>query len=222
VGDKGSNPNIKRVPLSEYQWHSSTLPSSNGRTQLSESCYRGSNPWGRAKHINIAMLQTMYNGDIAPLIEWTNDRSRVLSGVAPEPYYSWVTSLMPPDCRTRFSHHLGNMNEHSPNNGEWVKGYPHIHSKTMKWKPEVFTILTYLIAPEEGGEFAMGGLSPDDPYALIKIVPGLTVGCDSVTWHGVKPVRKGNRRVLLTVGYPENHCSNPWGRAKHINNSTDN
>ena len=145
-------------------------------------------------------MKAMYHEDLAPLIAWVEDG---MIGVPPEPFWSWLRNHMPPNCRARIEHKLGIITPNSPRNGEWVKGYPHIHSATMGWKPEVFTIITYLIVPESGGEFMMGGANVDDPYEVIKVKPGLSVGTDSVTWHGVLPVHEGRRVALITNGFPE-------------------
>ena len=141
----------------------------------------------------------MYEDDIAPLLEW----SRRPTEKMPEPYLSWLRDKMPEACRARIEHHVGAISNRSTLDGEWVKGYPHIHAISMGWKPEVYTIITYLITPEEGGEFAMGGLNPDDPYTLIEVKPGLSIGCDAITWHGVKPVRKGVRVAIVSNGFPD-------------------
>lgn len=149
-------------------------------------------------------IQVMYEGDLAPLIEWAEngDRDRDGLGFAPEPFYSWVRNHMPPYCRGFVTNTIGYITENGIFDGDWVKGYPHIHTTTMFWEPEIYTIITYLIVPEEGGEFAMGGLERNDPYTLIPVKPGLSIGCDSITWHGVKQVRKGKRVAIVTAGFP--------------------
>ena len=145
-------------------------------------------------------IQVMYEGDLAPLIEWAENC--VGLGFAPEPFYSWVCSHMPPHCRGFVTNAVGIVTENTATDDDWVKPYPHIHTKSMCWEPDIFTIITYLVTPEEGGEFALGGLSPDDPYTLIPVKPGLSVGCDAATWHGVKTVRKGKRVAIVSNGFP--------------------
>lgn len=144
-------------------------------------------------------MQDFYPGDIHELFKWVRS-GKWKTEHAPEPYWSWVYERLP--VKSNIFHRVGMLNWDSPASDEWCEPYPHVHSESMGWEPEVFTILTYLVAPEEGGEFAMGGLSPDDPYVDIPVKPGVTVGCDSITWHGVRPVKKGTRIALLTVGFP--------------------
>ena len=141
-----------------------------------------------------------YPGNVEELFKWVRT-GKWKKEHAPEPYWSWVYERLP--VKSNIFHAVNRVAPNPSAEGDWLYPYPHIHTESMGWVPEVFTILTYLVAPKEGGEFAMGGLSPDDPYEDITIKPGLTVGCDAATWHGVRPVRKGNRIVLLTVGFPE-------------------
>jgi len=140
-----------------------------------------------------------YDGNINSLLEWIKT-DKYKTEHAPEPYWSWVYERLP--VKSNISHGLGKMNEQSPYFGDWSIPYPHVHTRSMKWDPKVFTILTYLVAPEKGGEFALGGLSPNDPYQDITIKPGLTIGSYANIWHGVRPVLKGERIVLFTIGHP--------------------
>jgi hypothetical protein len=149
---------------------------------------------------------TEFKGDIHELRRWAVNRANQhLTALAPEPYYSWVVDLLPLDARNGVAHWVGICTPESPLDlaGDWVKGYPHIHTESVNWPPKSTTVITYLTAPEEGGEFALGGLSKDDEYTLYPIYEGLTVVCDAVTWHGVKPVKKGTRIALITTGHPE-------------------
>lgn len=109
---------------------------------------------------------------------------------------------MPEECRRTIGHWCGIHTPSSLAKGGWLRGFPHIHQISVGWVPEAYTIITYLTAPEKGGEFAYGGLSPDDPYELIMPEEGLTVGCDAVTWHGVKQIHKGTRTALISTGFP--------------------
>lgn len=149
---------------------------------------------------------TEYKGDIHQLRKWAVNRSNQhLLPFAPEPYWSFVMDLLPPDARNGVAHWVGICTPESTLNlaGDWVKGYPHIHTQSVNWPEKSTTVITYLTAPEEGGEFALGGLSPDDEYTLYPVYEGMTVMCDAVTWHGVKPVKKGTRIALITTGHPE-------------------
>lgn len=143
-----------------------------------------------------------YEGNIAELLYWATNRGRAgQSEKAPEPYFSWMEQFMP-KWDGVIGHWVGSATPDAELDGDWIVGFPHIHTISVKWPPEAFTVITYLVAPEEGGEFALGGLSPDDPYKLIKPEPGLTVMCDAQTWHGVKPVKKGNRVSLINTKFP--------------------
>ncbi len=146
-----------------------------------------------------------YKGPLEPLIKWATNRGRSAKTPAepPEPYRSWVRDQMPPNCRNVIGYWVGVITPDSELDGDWVKGYPHIHAITMGWEPSTTTVMTYLTAPTKGGEFALGTSKESDPYTLIKVTPGLTVKCDAVTWHGVKPVLEGTRIALITTGCPD-------------------
>lgn len=153
----------------------------------------------------VLMKTAFYDGDIESLRRWAINRANLATQV-PEPYRSFVLNLMPPNCRGRIRHWVGFTNPDSslnPDDPEWVRGFPHIHKESVNWPDEAYTVITYLHVPEEGGEFALGGLSPDDPYQLVKPEVGLTVMCNAVTWHGVRAVKRGGRMAFITTGFPE-------------------
>ena len=152
--------------------------------------------------------KAQYEGNIDELLAWANrpasvEEIRMADTPPPEPYRSWVNTLMPEGHLETVKWWVGRNDENSPNDGEWIEGFPHIHVESVQWVPTVTTAITYIAVPEEGGEFALGGLSPDDPYTLIKPELGLTLVTDAITWHGVKPVKSGNRIALITSGFPE-------------------
>lgn len=147
-------------------------------------------------------MRHFYEGDVEALRKWAINRG--CSGQKfepPEPFRSWIVSILPEDCRNNLGFWVGIVTPESKLDGDWVKGYPHIHKISRGWSDKTTTTLTYLVAPEEGGEFCLGGLSPDDTYTKIKVFPGLTLSVDSVTWHGVLPVTKGSRMALISTGH---------------------
>lgn len=146
-----------------------------------------------------------YDGDIQPLIDWVKN-GRPTPTPSPE-FQTWMETIATPvECRARFeykSNWILTDTPLNPDDNNWVKGYPHQHMITMGWDADAITTLVYLIAPEEGGEFALGGESPNDDYELTKVEPGLVMQVDSRIWHGVLPVLKGERMALVTVGHPK-------------------
>ncbi len=107
----------------------------------------------------------------------------------------YVRPHFPPGAKLHWE--VASITEESEHDGEWVEGYPHKHVETMGWEPGTMTVMLYLVAPEEGGELAIGSENRDDPFELIKIEPGFGVVIDSNTYHGVKPVTKGKRLALV-------------------------
>lgn len=152
------------------------------------------------------MTPQMYEGDIEALRKWAVNRGGYgkISGDAPEPYLNWIKQFLPPEHRNLIRHWIGVSSTDSAlsDDGEWVRGFPHTHETSMGWPAPVTTVITYLMIPEEGGEFALGTRNPDDGYTLIKPELGLTVWCDSVTWHGVRRIKAGGRISLLSTGFP--------------------
>ena len=148
------------------------------------------------------MISTFqYEHGLEPLITWAVNRGQAtITAEPPEPFSTWIKSVLPVWC-TRLGFWVGVITPDSKLNGDWVDGYPHTHANSMKWPPNTTTAMLYLVAPEAGGEFAIRGQEESDPYTLIKVVPGLTVLTDAVTWHGVKPVKKGTRIALITTGW---------------------
>jgi hypothetical protein len=151
------------------------------------------------------MEPCQYEGDLQPLIRWAVNRgeSQRERPSPPEPFRLWIYEQMPAVCRARMGYWVGIVTPESKLNDGWVDRYPHIHSESMGWHPITTTAMTYLVAPEEGGEFALGGEDPLDEYKLFTVTPGLTVMVDAVTWHGVLPVRAGTRIALITTGFPK-------------------
>lgn len=147
-------------------------------------------------------MTEQYTGDLEPLIRWAVNRgcSNQDSKAPPEPYKSWVENLLPEKCRGSVGWWIGIVTPESKASPDWVDRYPHRHVDSMGWDPQTTTIITYLVAPQTGGRFAMGGGAADDPYNDIKITPGLTISMDAATWHGVRPVGKGTRIALICTG----------------------
>ena len=143
-----------------------------------------------------------YEGDLYNLSRWALNRTSREREELPEPYRSWVIELLPENCRETVAAWVGFSTPYSPLDGDWILGYPHTHVISRSWPEESTTVITYLTAPEEGGEFGMGGKNKDDPYEFVMPEPGLTVKCDATIWHGVKPVIKGTRLALITTGFP--------------------
>ena len=143
-----------------------------------------------------------YEGNLQPLIKWAVNRGEGTEKEGPpEPFKSWVRKFMPVVCRSDIGYWVGVVTSDSEVDGEWVKRYPHTHIKSMGWSPLTTTIITYLVVPESGGEFGLGGRKESDPYEFIQPEPGLAVKCDARTWHGVRPVHKGNRIALIATGF---------------------
>lgn len=144
------------------------------------------------------MIKTyQYVGDLMPLSRWAVSSQ---PDIPPEPFLSWIKSLLPSWC-TSYGHWVGFSSPDSALSGDWVAPFPHRHVDSMGWTPETMTLLLYLTVPEEGGEIAIGGHKKTDPYTLVQPTPGLAVMCDSVTWHGVKPVVNGTRTALINTGW---------------------
>lgn len=139
-----------------------------------------------------------YTGELQPVIRWAVNRD---SGMVdpPKDFCEGMQALMP-ECK-RLEYWVGVITPDSKLDGDWVDGYPHTHVNSVGWPPETPTALTYAVAPDIGGELAVGGESPDDPYELIPVTPGLVVIVDAKTWHGVKPVEKGTRIAVITTGW---------------------
>lgn len=147
-----------------------------------------------------------YPGDAQLLLRWAINRGEAEQKRRdpPEPFKSWVRNLMPVACRNQIGYWVGSATPKSKlsADGKWLDRFPHRHIDSMGWPREATTIMTYLAEPLEGGDIAIGGLSPDDPYEEIEVEIGLTLMVDSATWHGVRPVPRGTRIVLLTTGMP--------------------
>jgi len=149
-------------------------------------------------------MRIRYEGDLQPLIRWAVNRGQSKRDKIspPEPFRSWIEQQLPENCRDHFGFWVGVVTPDSKCDGDWVSPYPHRHVDSMGWKPETTTLLTYLIAPEDGGEFCLGTTEEDGTYQKIAVEPGLTISTDAATWHGVLAVKKGTRMALITTGFP--------------------
>lgn len=141
-----------------------------------------------------------FPGDMYDVLKWAVNRQ--LKDIPPE-FDKWLLNLMPEKCREVTGHHLNVHTLQTPLADGWVRGYPHSHTWSVNWPPDTFTCVTFITMSEEGGEFALGGNSPDDPYEIFAPEAGTTVTFDAMRWHGVKPVTKGTRISLLTSGFPD-------------------
>lgn len=142
------------------------------------------------------MKTAHYDGPIQPLIKWAVNRE---AGVLPpDPFCSWVQKLLD---RPVVEYWVGVITPYSQLDGDWVDRYPHTHINSVGWPAETPTAMTYLVAPDLGGEIGVGGVNEDDPYQFIKPTRGLTVIVDAATWHGVKPVLAGTRIALISSGF---------------------
>lgn len=144
----------------------------------------------------------MYPGDVHELRKWAVNRG---DRPAPEPFQAWVRKLLTRDrALGKIGYWLGVITPDSPDSedGEWCRGYPHAHCISVGWEKRSMTAVTYLAVPEEGGQFGLGGLDPNDPFEFIDVEEGLTVVCDGATWHGSRPVTAGTRIALISSGPP--------------------
>jgi hypothetical protein len=142
-----------------------------------------------------------YDGDIHVLTKWAVNRIDT-DEVPPEPFRSWIKQFFKP--AKLLGYHVGVITPDSPDSadGEWCRGYPHAHYISVGWPKDTPTVITYLAAADSGGQFGLGGLSPDDPYEFIDVKPGLALLIDGATWHGARPVHAGTRISLMTCGEP--------------------
>lgn len=146
-----------------------------------------------------------YKGDLHDVIKWAINRRNVGNHTPPADFSAFIHALMPEKCRKHIGYHLNFYTPLTPTSedGKWVRGYPHSHVWSVNWPPETFTCLTYLAVAEEGGEFGIGGMERNDPYAFVVPEPGQTFMFDAMRWHGVRPVTRGTRLSLLTSGVPQ-------------------
>ena len=150
------------------------------------------------------MQTAQYEGEMRPLIKWALNRNATSQYAAPpEPYASWVVDLMPEKCRKNMFYWIGFTTPETELDGDWVDRFPHTHAKAVGWEGETTSVITYLIAPEAGGELGVGGRDENDPYEFIQPKAGLTVIIDALMWHGVKPVMQGARIALVASGTPQ-------------------
>jgi len=151
------------------------------------------------------METVTYQGDVHELRKWAVNRCGDIP--PPEPFKTWIEDLLTKGggiIREKIGFWVGVITPDSPlsDDGEWCRGYPHAHCISVGWPKDSLTAITYLSIPDEGGQFGLGGFSPDDPYEFIDVEEGLTVVCDGATWHGARPVTKGTRMALITSGPP--------------------
>lgn len=144
----------------------------------------------------------MYPGNVHELRKWAVNRQ---GREPPEQFTKWIAELLQ---RTRklatIGYWVGVITPESPDSedGDWCLGYPHAHYISVGWPKDSMTAVTYLSVPDEGGQFGLGGLSPDDPFEFVDVEEGMTVVCDGATWHGARPVTAGTRMALITSGPP--------------------
>lgn len=147
------------------------------------------------------MRTTQYPGELQPLIRWAiNRNAATITQEPPEPFRTWIKAQMPPYAQHKIEYWVGLITSESRLDGDWVDGYPHTHVQSVGWHPSAITAMTYLVAPDLGGEIGVGGKKETDPYEFTLPTPGLTVIVDAETWHGVKPVISGTRVALISTG----------------------
>ena len=141
-----------------------------------------------------------YPGDMYDVLKWAvNQQSRNI----PDEFNEWLLDLIPDHCQHCIGHHLNVHTPQTPIEDGWIRGYPHAHTWSVNWPADTYTCLTFLAMADEGGEFALGGDSPDDPYEIFMPEASTTIAFDAMRWHGVKPVTRGTRISLLSTGWPD-------------------
>ncbi len=144
--------------------------------------------------MSIEPVIAQYDGPIHALTKWAVNKR---DDVPPEPFASWIADLVPEVYRDRLGYYTGCITPNTPLDGDWCRGYPHCHVKSVDWEPDTLTVITYLTVAEEGGEFGLGGLKETDPYTFMVPKPGLSIMLDAVRWHGARPVIRGTRISLM-------------------------
>lgn len=147
-----------------------------------------------------------YEGSLEGLVEWVetphgDKGSKADPTIANPEFLRWARGHWPPNYEVQF-HPAAIFPRDDLDGAEWYPGYPHAHTETMGWDPEITAMIVYVEVAEEGGLIAVGGTSPDDPYEYFAPEPGLALIVDGSQWHGVTPVTKGRRIAIVCAGLP--------------------
>jgi hypothetical protein len=156
-----------------------------------------------------------YPHDLYEVLKWAVNQDH--KTIPPE-FDEWFKDQLPPQCRDNTGHHTNVHTPDTPTVDGWVLGFPHSHTWSVDWPPDTFTCVTFLVMCEEGGEFGLGGLSPEDPYEFFTPEAGDSISFDALRWHGIRPVKKGVRISLLSTGMrPADQITIGEGRGREIN-----
>ena len=143
-----------------------------------------------------------YEGDLHELAKWAVNRGMGIKYQEPPAAFQKVIGELLPEGL--IGHFVNVQITESPNDGEWADRFPHVHmdpENSCGWEKDTYTLLTYLATDIEGGEFALGGESPDDPYEIVKVEPGMIIKVNEATWHGVRKCGKGIRLSIVTTSF---------------------
>lgn len=150
----------------------------------------------------MAVEALQYQGDMHTLRMWAINRGGNIE--PPDPYYSWVRKILPAHAHHQIGYHMSFHRSDSPTTEDgWCLGFPHSHVSSVNWPPDSASLMLYLAVADEGGEICIGGLGRDDPYDVFQPKIGDAFLIDGLTWHGVRPVKRGTRVMLLASGIPE-------------------
>ena len=145
-------------------------------------------------------ITLQYDGPLQPLIHWIMRQSGEANEL-PTHFRNWVEAYFP--AGYTFEYWQAGVVA-GDGSDDWVGGFPHVHNQTMGWGTDDMSMMVYVQAPNAGGQSAIGGTDPNDPYEILEITPGLAIVVDGDTYHGVKPVTSGLRLAIIIGAHPPN------------------
>lgn len=143
---------------------------------------------------------THYRGDLVPLIEWVREKtsppSNAYKRVDAPPFMDFVREQMPQFAT--FQQWASIVTPETKRDGEWLHGFPHAHA----WPEDIITMICYL-SGSEGGEIEISRTEDMAESVSVQPAPGLCVFLNSKLWHGVRPVKSGERIAVIVTGFPK-------------------